>query len=61
MTGGTLLDVRTVATRSVVERSVDAETVYVAIVHAPDGVRFASAAAGGEPDIVTGAAAVAKA
>jgi hypothetical protein len=44
MTAVTLLNVRTVATRSVVESAPHADTLYVAVVHAPDGVPFATAA-----------------
>ena len=45
MTAGAMLDVRTVATRSVVGPTAHPGTLYVAIVHASDGVRFATAGA----------------
>lgn len=45
MTRSALVGVRTVATRSVVESAAHPDTLYVAIVHAPDGVRLVTAGA----------------
>jgi hypothetical protein len=44
MTAAAVRDIRTAATRSVVEPVRHPGTLYVAIVHSPEGVRFAAEA-----------------